>query len=443
MSRDYRNPRFSYVHTLRDVGSTGVSASSWASNAELWDSQNRVTTASGSTGLATLDFDRGAVTTGNRAARELDRVIVPKGHNLAGNRVAYVRFEETATFGSAAQRTLLDGMTQTFLHPSSYHTVWDFDSSASATLGYYAGMRFQCAPSGNSSTADLGELWWTKREEPTTGIVSAWAEQYVPNDTRIETDSGAAYIVEQGEPRRFFSLEHRQVSGADLLLYEDLLRQTRMGRRPFWYEHPSSGGGTQSVGNTDSTSLWTSGATATLAIAGDYLECTANGVLRAGPVLTAANMPADAPRDWRDSLFSIDVKVTENTSSWAEAAANALWLVVQSKSGQWNTYNLAAPFTGEVVADRNYRMQVDLEADATNTGGTMPADLTSFAEWYIQGDFLNAANQFAIRDPQIISKTSMPHLVEIVGEPRIEQDRSAPKSGPAFTIAFDMLEVIT
>lgn len=443
MSRAYRNPTFSYVHALRDVGINGVAASGWTEDARFWDGQSRVLAVSTGTGFNTLDFDRGVSTSNKRTTRELDRLIVPKGHNLHGNKVAFATFEESAVFGSATHRQLLDGLAQSFMHPSSDLALWDFDSAASASLGYDAGMRFVLTPTGKTpaETGDLGEIWWTKREQTATGIVQAWTEEATPFDLRLETPAGVAFVVEQGTPLRTFALEHRGVSGADLLLYEELLRYTRLGRRSFWYEHPSGANEDQLVGDTTSTSNWSPSSPATLALDAGYLEMTAIGTGEKGIFLDEAFWPADAPRDWRGHIFQVDLVVDENTGSWADADAHAIYLRITTAADKYTEYDFAAPFVGQIVTGQNYRIQVDLDNDATGVGADLPADLTNIESFAIVADFANAANQIKIANPRVISKTSRPHLVEIVGRPTIRQDRQRPTAGPEFTIAFDMLEV--
>lgn len=450
----YRNPRFSYIHTLRETGDAGFLAGTdtfqtATPRTRLLDNQSRVMCGQ-SDSAQEIVFEK--KTASAEGFSPLHRVIIPAGHNYGMDRAVRLRLDDVAGGGTLAAPPLSDGSTISRVLPSSHHIIWDIDTTDALELGLTLETKHWASLSGDNPS--IGELWWTNIAQPTTGIAREWDDFREPTITRTRSKSGATYTSIDGDPRRRFTLEHRALTGTDLALYDDLVRRVGYGAQPFWYEHPDSGDEITLVNAlADDAVLTAVGGTKSEISTGapdgaaDCVQLSnTTGAVEAQLYLDSTDFVTGVSTDWRNSILQFDCKVV-STSSWVTATSKLYVDLVSSTPNSGSSkLNYCAGMINAADAGNWFRVQVDLEDDRDSTidssGGIVDLSDIARVDFRHTGDVSGRAMQYS--GLQIIDKDKRPVLVELEGYRR-RQDNPAPLNGAGtyYTVELDLVEVTT
>ena len=469
----YRNPRFSYRHMLREYKTQGIGAnfSPLASGtfSSLYDDRQKGPLVEWPPGLKYFDVmkngaktDEGLTLSGGR----LNRIIMPAGHNLA-TRMS-IAIHKGLTFLPAemtGSMKLADGVTYGRFVPSSGMLDIEIDTSHALQIDmilfrFYL-RSFTGAANTTHSPANLGlsELWWTDTVSPSTGIAHSWDATDDAIFDRHETRSGATFRQKRGQRKRRWVHTHRNLSGADLKLYDDMRIATGHGLHPFWYEHPDSGDAKQLLLDWEGSAADRTALLAEVVTTGNdtvitqgpsgngngfYLTHTSN----AGFWVVEWKIPTAASKapgaSWKNRVLQFqmtanwlpdDITSNQNVDTWVK-------FFVESDVGGTparTIYNI-----GHACVEQSsgwQRIDIDIDNDASGFTGPGPADLDAPTHFGFITTREAASNSY-YSSFTLIDKDKQPVLVEAVNYSR-GQDSPSPSSGegPTFQIAMGLLEV--
>lgn len=227
----YQNPKFGFLHAAADAGEPALTSSSSPEAAtgyplaHLVDYRPSSLFTFGQTGARYVTVDRGAGT-----LEEIDRVVVPAGHNLATATLIRVHTSTTGVF--SGEETLRVGWNQS--SEPDVSGIIDKEFTAETDDRY---VRFYVlSPAGTAWS--FGQLWYTAtRQAATIGPKPDWTDQPVSNLIVRELPTREATSI-LGANRRSFSLEHLHLESTDLEVYDDLFEQCSVGGRPFYFWPP-------------------------------------------------------------------------------------------------------------------------------------------------------------------------------------------------------------
>lgn len=453
----YRNPRFSYAHTLADVGDDGFGSTTDAyltARTRLLDYQKQVL-AGQSDAFNETWFKR--ATTLQQTYQRLFRIIIPDGHNFGNDRNLqfgwFDTFTEDATTVPLA--VLNDGAQIESYCPATGIFSIELEAGDTDDLEFAAMLYWAHWTGLANGLPGLGEMWWTNLVQTTTGAHFGWEDVFEPTQSRFESQTGAVYTNVLGEPRRRFTLDHHGMSGSDYQLYRELWRYTGYGSKPFWYDHLDSADVERSVNTLEDFNDITSEVNLVAAISSanapdGVSDCTQlvalAGSLTASGALGAPVFEDSTDTDWRNSILQFDILFVTD-ADWFDVAADFRIRVLSAETNGESFYQPLNGYLDNKDPDVWIRVQVDLELDVQPDAPDPTrgyCDLTDVTQ--LQFIFEPEAGGDAIKlaNVRLIDKTKQPVLVEMIpGRLRNQQDRRAPKNsfGPAYTIHMEMLEV--
>lgn len=431
---------------LREAPETYDSSSSALGNPKerLWDDQAGRPVAFAATGFKQLRFT--PLDSLKTDHVEVDRLLIPRGHNLGNDRPLNLLASLLGDYtdgiviphvtGNLTQRAVPhEGLIDMpFLTPNgSDGFSWETDSGVSG------------------DKASIGELWFTQTRQPTTGVAHEWEDRREPNLVRDETRSGNTYVVEQGEPRRVFTLEHQALSGADADLYDELLAAVRYGVHPFWYEHPDSGGGEVEFADTATVDGWGSAASDHALVSGS--DGVANGALE---ITATSNGTATLSRDtaslgettyFRDRILAIDHRVPTD-ASWVVDDADLEFRLRSTTPavGAQTVWSFARGVRTVATTDW-HTTYFDLE-DSTSAAyrirsADKPCDLGDVNDLLLVMGFDTVGQRLQIDNFRTIRKDSLPKLVELLGYERTQDSPAPLATGGTWRVRLQMREVLS
>lgn len=229
----YQNPAFMVSHPASAIA---IAAITTRNSTALTDDSKRALidsrvgllgsfTASGvDAGFA---IDLGTTT----AADGANRVVVPAGHNFAGETLEIISDTSGATLPSpVVEDTIAVG--------AGSAAVLDF-AFAAVTGARYWGLQVQTSL---SETFSLGEFWLGERKALTTGDgrVDPGFDSEYEHDLNQEDFGGRTATLELSPARRVFTLSVRGLdpANADFATLDEVMRLGRS--KPFWYWTPDS-----------------------------------------------------------------------------------------------------------------------------------------------------------------------------------------------------------
>jgi len=217
-----RLPRFVFLHAARAAGLASVTCSA-ASVAgfpivRLLDGRANA--------LAKFASGAGVTWTVNRGAAGLeavDRLLIPAGHNLAGATSIEVTSDDSSGF-----------TTPTTLLAAVAVAAGQIDKALAPSTEQY--LRMTAAGTG---AWELGELWLGRTRAPTAGVFDPhWHDPTLPSLVRHEFPSGESAVLELGDPKHTWRIEHSWLAGADLAVYAELAAAIGYGRDVFYLDPP-------------------------------------------------------------------------------------------------------------------------------------------------------------------------------------------------------------
>lgn len=451
----YRNPRFSYIHTLADFGSSGVTSVYFNDPVtRIFDYQSKT--------LAGLD-DTGAVPvliyqrdlTKKATFYQLDRIIVPAGHNWGSARALNFGIWPTldTTPGTQDPIDVADGSTDLDYwcpHDGLFEIEIDPSSSQSDALG----LRIHWNHSQTTSEDHtIGELWWTNTVQPSSGIAYGWTDVIEPVMSRARMANGATYVNVLGDSQRRFTLQHIALSGNDMLLYDELLRYVGYGVKPFYFDHPDSADKERDINtfeddtdlvnlvNATVTDVLTDGPDPTKTVSS--ISATLTGTASAD--LYNTNFESSTDTDWRNSILQIDMKLP-SPIAWFDDPEKIKIKVFDTSLG----FSMYYPMTGyqaSASADKWVRCSMDIELDAVE--GESTGDQAGFCDLsaiqLVRFEFSPSSTaSIRIANMRIIEKSKQPVLVEIASYSKRQESRvPVGPAGTTWTVDLEMIEVTT
>lgn len=441
-----RIPRFSYAHTLRDIGDGGFTGSTSAfvaatPRSRLFDDQSKTLCGQGD-GDKIIEFEQKLKIAEGHP--NLNRILIPAGHNYGLDR--QLRFEL-----NALDIPLADGDVVERMVPSS--GLIDIEVIAN-TLEQALTLKMSHWNSGTSLAPGIGEIWWTQTVQPTTGTANGWTDDFTPTISRTRMRSGATFNHLDGAPRRRFSLSHLGISGDDVQLYDELMRRTGYGALPFWYEHPDSGDAVTLINLlNDPAGAGISLANGTLATAtngapdglANAIAWTSDSASVMSLSIDQAAYPSGAVLDLRNTILQFDIKVVAD-AGWL-AGLTDFNMHLQSadplSDPSSTSYRIAQPLFQDTIIDEWIRVQVDVKDDANLLSSAQAGvDLTNIKRIQFQVDTLATGKELRIANMRFIDKTKQPVLVEVVPRPgwKTHEDDGAVA---LWNINLEMIEVTT
>jgi hypothetical protein len=453
-----RAPRFSYRHTIQEAVSRGFGweddgSDPWRSDTpkeRMSDGQNKLLAGKSDGDNENIIFQRGRddFSLGMEQIA-LSRFIVPSGNNLAVDRLLRLRFFSTSPGGSAFTPTLSDGSIIHWHVTSSGVLDIEFDTTDTATL-YAKRFLFGTYASFSGQDPSLGEIWWTNIAQPQSGVAYGWEDVTQAVATDYEMRSGEIHTLVHGDPRRQFSIRHEAVSGADLLVYDELRRKSAHDAGAFWYDHTDSADKEIVIDAMTSDLTWTPSGTGITVSSGNAPDGTSDCLQMAttgagGEAYIEIEKPdwsSATPDNWRNYVIQIDVFI--DAAAWITSEFDFRIDLLNQASTQFAQYTMGRAWVnpdnwgqGEWV-----RVQMDIDLDVEPT---TPLDLGT--PYRLRVVAQNDTAQFIrLANLRIIDKTKQPVYVKIVPDSfRREQENRAPggAGGPRYTIEFDMIEVTT
>ena len=446
----YRNPRFSYAHEMADQGDAAfhevdTDPDFTEARTRLFDyqrgllaSQPDVTSAT----IGVMRFDKD--TSLSTGAHQLLRLIIPPGHNLALDRC--FRFKLDATVPEVDPSDAIDWFC---VSGNQFPIVIDLEDIEANR--YATQLNWEYTESFTSLPFNVGELWWTNLVQTVQGIQqSQWPDNQIPTLTQTQMLDGSTFNRVDGPPRRRLNLTHVRASAADLKLYEELTRRTAYGARPFWYEHPDSGGAVTEISElSDHTTDIPSSANCTLSTvstgapdgATDSIKGTsdASGQASMDVYLDTASTSLDC----RNLIFQFDIKLDATAATWLLLDSDLRLLVVNDDPYGYAVMDIGSAFIKDTRSTEWIRFQIhmqDFDTELGNDGLNQAAGWKFTFIW--QPDAIT--QPIEISSLNVIDATKLPVQVEIVpGSISRDQSSPAPKSGPGpvYDISMQMIEV--
>jgi hypothetical protein len=463
----YRNPRFSKIHTMRDVGDDGFDATTEGTfpfrsdtPRTRWLDEQAGPLAGKDDDFQRTEYARStdpATGTLGGTMHELARWIIPATHNFGLDRTIELLISAEYPTTSYLPVTLSDGSIIARFCPSSGLIDLQLDTAVAQSLA--RSFQFTWWASNSGVLPNVGEVFWSDIVQPATGTDFGWEHDREAVDTDLEMEAGGIYTTVDGEPRRRFTLKHNAINGADLKLYEELRRYTLYNSRAFWFDHQDSGD-VEAVlnpltltgqfdnllGNGFSVEqVVVNGAPDGIADCVAMLTDGASGFPQAK--LLQTSWDAAAPTDLRDFVLQFDLLfVTDAT--WVISSDSFFVDIVNQAGTLFSRYDVAAAMlgTGAAAADTWYRIQIDLEQDGrTNLSQLDPKDAYNVT-FSIDGTANGSSRPFQLANVRVIDKAKQPVYVKIVpGTFQKPQESRAPggSGGPRYNVEFDMIEVTT
>jgi len=442
----YRNPRFSFVHTVVTVGDAGYEASTSAFDAadprtRMADYQAKLNALTTGTGAVAIEFSRDSVSI---PAWELNRVIIPSSTMV---RDRLVKFALSSIVGGS-ETTPADVDNAGVLDFWAPDGFFDVFFSGIVMAGPYDAetadvifLDFEANPVA-AAKLGIGELWWTNTFQPTTGIIPAYTDAKQPTHARVTMESGADFTTLLGPPRRRFTLRHEAMEEADRRLYSTMIDYIGAGSTPFWYEHPDSGDAKTVIKALSSTADVSSVlfcTVDTVSSSPDYH--TGNVVEATSSVASGFNVTmAVTSGDLRNHVISLDIEEGQNNIT----DRNHLSLVLNDSRGNSSTFRVGGAMAGGASALNWIRVEADLSTDNDGVGGsgTSGADLSDIAFITVSYNTLNIGETIRLANLTATDKTKRPVLVQLEGVPRWTQASPVPSggSGALWTLEMAMLE---
>ncbi|KKK42836.1 hypothetical protein LCGC14_3169460, partial [marine sediment metagenome] len=169
----YRNPRFSYKHMLREWKALGINTGetdtvATASTANLYDdrSKYRVEWAGNADKILNI-YKNAAATAEGTVLRggQLNRIIIPKGHNFFNDRAIRLQLGQTLVIGGLAIPKLSDLVAYTRIAPSSNLIDLQLDPASTYNVASMLEL-FMDTALVTANKHGPGELWWTDTVQP-------------------------------------------------------------------------------------------------------------------------------------------------------------------------------------------------------------------------------------------------------------------------------------
>lgn len=296
-----------------------------------------------------------------------------------------------------------------------------------ATPSDAAYKRYVC-PQYFGAMGDVGcsELTLGTTLKPGSGVAHTWTDVREPTLTDVQTRAGMAYGSVDGEPRRVFRIDHRWLTGADLALYDYVLRECQYGALPIWFDPPTAGGARELLNGMDDSSdpaLSSTGGTLSdiggaFAGEGAATRCTAAG---ATPCWLRVDV---GDRDFTDCMLSFEYEC-----GWVPTQASELKLILYDTEGGFLSFDCAAQQVSAGVVLWFFREFVDPAVDpgATPTSATPPADLRHIAEVSFFFSATSPGQWINIDGVRLHPRDAEPVRCNIVGYSR-DQDGPVPQS---------------
>lgn len=429
----YRTPRFSFRHAARDVPSSSLILYDTADSnqsedlSRLVDEQTeRLYTMPGSVAYrATADR------IGDADRPTLTRCIIPAGHSL-GTHGVWVKAQDAS---SVSAWTDLAGDD----HEGIYHYAYD-GGLLDMELNPGTARRYAALLLGPAETtpASLGEWVMSDVWQPETGIVAEWDHPPASRAVAIaRMISGRSFTAINGDPVRYFRVEHKGVGGVDFAGYEALFAAVGT-HGTFWYDHADSGGYRVLHHDFASTAgLTAGGATLSLGVGSDGVASQAAALTPTAGVVTLDGDFA-APLDLRGKRLSFDVRIDEVDSG----SQPRLEIVLRNASaGREQFYRIGLP--ASLGSGANWcRYYIDPTVFDTSSGDEA-LDLGAVDSWRLRMD-KPPVSEVRIDKLYTYETSKQARLCRFVSTPRMRQDNAVPMSplGPTYTISMEIEEVL-
>jgi hypothetical protein len=225
----YQNPSYSFLHIGADAGVGSLTASPVAATGfpldNLVDYRSSSLFKFSATGAGYVEIDAGV----QPMAEEIDRIIIPAGHNLATVTQARVITSTTGAYGGEETiRRTWDQSAQ-----SDPDGIIDQTFTTTSTDQY---TRFYInAPAGTAW--EFGQLWITNKRTPTRGPDPDWSEQQVSNTVSVPFPSRTA-TVSLAANRWEYEFTYHYLDGTDLAIFDDLIEEVGIDLVPFYLDPP-------------------------------------------------------------------------------------------------------------------------------------------------------------------------------------------------------------
>lgn len=446
----YRTPRYLIDHVFRDsrVIISGDAADPPLSR--LVDEQNeRVSEISQKT-ATNIKFNRGANSGARQFGEPIDRIIIA-GHNAAAdenNSLVEVYYSEDDI--SYTRHTLIDGSQIGFNAPTG---PVDFQINQPVVTAGFGGPRYErtafgvSAGTGGTENHQVGEIFAGRVLTTSSGIVSDWTDEELPNATVAETFAHRVFTLERGSARRVWRLRYQAIDDADMQTLDSIRRTVGIQVHPFWFDPPASG----AVQNVDDlwdptdTGNWTAGVDTTLTFpaadspnAGPTVKCTSTAQTFSGMIY---DLPV--PVDLHGKILQFDLR--QFPTAWVDAESQVRLRLTETitLAGRNEYYlgdalmNLVAPAD---VAWHRYQVDPHVQIANVNTHGDAEKidRITILQDISAQtiGDGLEVANL------TIVDKAESVKFVELLAFEK-SQASAVPQAGLAWDVDLTVREVLS
>jgi len=444
----YRNPRFRYLHQLALIGDSGVhgdtSPAFTAPRTRMWDYRAGLQASQPEVAPAARGVFR--IDQPNNPAQDrtkLTSIIIPPGHNVVFDRTFH--FELDTVTPTVVGRSSSDAIDAFAVSSGKFPFVIDLEDIAA---NWYAQQfNYEYASSSSGLPFNLGELWWTNVVQTSTGVASNWPDNMLPTMKRTPMYDGSTYNRIDGPPRRNFGLLHHNITGADLRLYDELMRHVGYGAAPFWYEHPDSGDANVSLDALSTTANVTTNGNCSAFVhpgpapdADDVVGLSAGG---AGGAEAHIRTGGAEGVDARNSVLQIDVRLF-NPTTWLAAGGDLYLRCYSPEIDGYSVYYIGSALVDEPRANEWIRCQIDLDTPMAGGGGGWDHQRLYRADIVYQAD--NSGDGLLLSGLRLIDKTKLPVLVEVpLNGYRKTQSNDVPSNatGPVFDVTLSMVEVTT
>jgi hypothetical protein len=200
----YENPYFGFIHRLREIGGSAITANHGISGTEkgyLFDSRRELFTFDDEQSTHWLRFDYGAT------PDTTNRLFIPVGHNLSANSI---------TLKAADSADMLTNPTTLgtwFLSPAAIDKGFPDNSQRYGELSITG-----------TGTWSFPEIWITYRHSLDRGPEWPWVDRPQYNVLDFPKPSGDIATLEQGPQQRVFEMSWAKIKlAADLAIFDDLL----------------------------------------------------------------------------------------------------------------------------------------------------------------------------------------------------------------------------
>ncbi len=207
------NPKWYFLHAARAAGASLISAqNTFATDTEHFLIDDRLGSLCTFTGAATdhhIQIDRGAGT-----LEEIDRLIIPVGHNFNGENVR-IRTDDNAGFSSP-----ISILSQTAITSAGLINLAATSGTAGDRTARY--VRFDW-PASSSTNWTIPELILTRERTTTRGPDPRWRDEKRSTSEDFQKASGVISTLQPGVDLRFIEMDYRIVKAADFAVFDELL----------------------------------------------------------------------------------------------------------------------------------------------------------------------------------------------------------------------------